>query len=146
MQNHYSVEIGNIGTVYDGANLRAAKRAFREYKNQSVTGYGRASGENVTLMANGNPLREYYSPHASMRADLEEGECAVIADSGRVSFCGQFVAQIGSDCTRTQALRELREAMQCAGFWPNCYETNCHGNVACVSTRTGKAYKGMQWV
>ncbi len=149
--NTYNVNVGNLGSVYSGHNCRAAKRAFREYVNQSKTGYGRASGENVTLETNGEITREYFSPYQAMREDLEYGECAVIHDDGIVTLCGKHVARIGTDCngnetTQAQALRTLREEMAAQGFFPNCYAITDHGNVSCVSTRTGKAYKGLSWV
>ena len=150
--NTYNVNVGNIGSVYSGRNCRAAKRAFREYVSQSKTGYGRASGENVTLTCNDEPIKEYFSPAQAMREDMESGECAIIHASGEITLCGKYVATIGAwedgedTMTQAQGLRALREAMTEAQFWPNCYVINDHGNVSCVSTRTGKAYKGMSWV
>ncbi len=90
--NAYSVTVGNIGTVFDGANERAALRAFREYVSQSKAGYGRASNENVTLFANEEPIREYFSPYQEMRAELESGECATINEHGAIYLCGKHVA------------------------------------------------------
>lgn len=48
----YQVIVGNIGTVYDGKNMIDANRTYGEYKRQSQSGYGRAGGEDVTLMDN----------------------------------------------------------------------------------------------
>ena len=153
--NAYAVIVGNLGTVFDGANQRKAIRAFREYVSQSKAGYGRASGENVTLTRDGEPMREFFHPAAEMRADLENGECAVIHASGEVTLNGKHVARIGAQSytygkpvfvTEKDALRALRNAMESAQFWPNCYRINDHGNVSCISVKTGKAFKGMEWV
>ena len=58
------VIVGNIGTVYDGPYGVDADRAFHEYREQSRSGYGRAGGESVTLMCNGEILREHYGESA----------------------------------------------------------------------------------
>lgn len=58
----FIVIVGNIGTVYDGHERRVANEAFNEYKGQSKTGYGRASGEQVVLLCEGEILREYFPP------------------------------------------------------------------------------------
>lgn len=146
MKNHYEVVCGNVGSVYSGSNLRAAKSMFRGYVTQSKTSGFRASGENVTLMGNGEPIKEFFHPYQDMRAEIESGECALIDDMGNVTLCGAFVARISDDCTQAQALRALREEMAAQGFWPNCYRVNERGNTDCVSVRTGKAYKGRSYV
>jgi len=52
-RSHYEVVVGNIGTVYSGASLAAAKKDYKTYVAQSVDGRGRAAGESVTLFKNG---------------------------------------------------------------------------------------------
>jgi len=47
---NYQVIVGNIGTVYDGKNLREARQHFAEYLTQSKSGRGRAAGEPVDLI------------------------------------------------------------------------------------------------
>jgi len=104
--------------VHSGHNCRAANRAFREYVSQSKTGYGRASGENVTLSCNDEPIREYFSPYQAMRAELESGECAVIRADGEVTLCGKHVATIGNDCTQAQALARVARDHDGARVFP----------------------------
>lgn len=141
MKNSYSVNVGNIGTVFDGSNQRKAIRAFREYVNQSKAGYGRASGENVTLFCNGEPLREFFHPYQEMRSELESGECAVISSNGfheTVTFCGKTLGEIGEGKEFPEmrdALRAIRNAMESAQFWPNIYRVNDRGNVDLLSSR-----------
>ena len=60
MANVYEVIVGNIGTVYSGPNGFEAHTKFQVYAGQSKTGYGRASGEDVTIMRNGEPIKEYF--------------------------------------------------------------------------------------
>jgi hypothetical protein len=55
----FQVIVGNIGTVYDGNNFMQASCKFSEYVKQSKTGYGRAGGEDVTLMHWGEPRKEH---------------------------------------------------------------------------------------
>jgi hypothetical protein len=60
MKNTYQVIVGNIGTVYDGGDLKEAHKAFDEYEAQSENGYGRASGESVALFDGEEILREHF--------------------------------------------------------------------------------------
>lgn len=55
----HQIIVGNIGTVYDGSSLKEAAKTFKEYKEQSRTGYGRAAYEPVTWMRDGEPYREF---------------------------------------------------------------------------------------
>ena len=59
----YEVFVGNIGSVYSGANKRDARFHARTYVDQSKTGYGRASGESVTIMQDGEIIDEYIGSH-----------------------------------------------------------------------------------
>jgi len=58
----YQVVVGNIGHVLDSDNGREAMRTYREYIRQSKAEYGRASGEPVTLFADGEIRAEYFAP------------------------------------------------------------------------------------
>ncbi len=58
-KKQYIVIVGNIGTVYDGADIFEALRVYRAYMNQSDAGYGRAAAETVTLFGDGEPLHEF---------------------------------------------------------------------------------------
>jgi hypothetical protein len=62
---NYEVIVGNIGKVYEGGFYQSALDDFTVYKNQSIKGIGRAAGESVTLMKDGEILQEY---------SAEEGE------------------------------------------------------------------------
>ena len=55
--NKYQVVVGNVGTVYDGNNVREAMRVYRTYRVESMFGKGRASGEQVTLFEDGDIRR-----------------------------------------------------------------------------------------
>jgi hypothetical protein len=55
----YEVVVGNIGTVYAGRSYGLANATFDEYVVQSKSGYGRASGEAVTLFKDNDIHEEY---------------------------------------------------------------------------------------
>jgi hypothetical protein len=63
-RNRYTVVVGNIGTVYDGGNRRVALETFKVYKSRSIQGSGRAAGESVYLMGEGEPVKEFIGVHA----------------------------------------------------------------------------------
>ena len=69
MSQHYSVIVGNIGTVYDGPSLSEARATFATYREQSHAGTGRAAGECVTLASSdGTPVKEYAPPRGKLPA------------------------------------------------------------------------------
>ena len=57
----HEVIVGNIGTVYDGPSEIKALAKYDTYVNQSRDNYGRAAGESVTMLTNGEISREYSS-------------------------------------------------------------------------------------
>ena len=59
MKRNYEVVVGNIGTVYSGANRNAARKVYAIYIQESRGKYGRASGEPVTLIQDGEIIAEY---------------------------------------------------------------------------------------
>lgn len=58
----YEVIVGNIGRVHTGNNRREANKIYREYVKDSAQSTGRASGEQVTLFEDGEPVRAYDPP------------------------------------------------------------------------------------
>lgn len=56
---NWEVIVGNIGTVYSGTNGFEANTRFQTYVGQSNSEYGRAAGEDVTLMKDGEIHREF---------------------------------------------------------------------------------------
>lgn len=55
----YIVNVGNIGNIeYD--TKEEAEAAYDEYVEQSMSNHGRAAGEDVTLMIDGEPVKEYF--------------------------------------------------------------------------------------
>jgi hypothetical protein len=57
----YQVIVGNIGTVYSGAQRPEAYRQFRRYQ-EAAGDYGRAKGETITMMVDGEIAKEYRPP------------------------------------------------------------------------------------
>jgi len=65
--NHkYQVIVGNIGTVYSGDSKEAAYTHYTEYVDQSKSDYGRAAGEDVTIMCKDEPLEEFVGSLATL--------------------------------------------------------------------------------
>jgi len=59
---NHSIIVGNIGNVLDTTSHKEAQKAFTEYKDQSASDYGRAAGEPVTWLKDGEIFREYSRP------------------------------------------------------------------------------------
>lgn len=53
----FRVVVGNIGEVYEGHNGTHAKDLYKEYAGMSQKSYGKVSGEQVTLFADGEPIK-----------------------------------------------------------------------------------------
>ena len=58
----YEVICGNIGRVHTGNNPTDANDMYDEYVRQSKAGSGRAGGESVYLMEDGEPIAEHQGP------------------------------------------------------------------------------------
>ena len=57
--DEYEVICGNIGSVYSGNSRSEVDKVFAEYVFASESTFGRASGEDVTIMQNGEPIKEH---------------------------------------------------------------------------------------
>ena len=55
----YEVIVGNVGRVWEGTNVRDARFCARQYVDYSKRNTGRAAGESVVLMKDGEILEEY---------------------------------------------------------------------------------------
>lgn len=55
----YSVIVGNVGVVYTGKIMSEARKHYKEYVDQSKTGYGRAGDESVIWFLGEEIYREY---------------------------------------------------------------------------------------
>jgi hypothetical protein len=55
----FEVIVGNIGTVYDGASRKDANTTFNVYVELSQRQTGRAAGENVTMLIDGDIVKEF---------------------------------------------------------------------------------------
>jgi len=72
----YTVVVSNIGTVARLRSSYAAVLIYEEYVDKSRNHDGYAADSQVTLFADGEPLREYLPP--SIVGDGEECEQEVI--------------------------------------------------------------------
>ena len=71
--NNFQVIVGNIGTVYDGNNYMQAKCKYTSYVKASRANVGRAAGEPVTLLHNGDIRSEYMGEIAACEQSNEFG-------------------------------------------------------------------------
>lgn len=55
----YELIVGNIGTVLRTKSEAVALREFEEWRKISLELYCRCSNEEVTLLLDGEPIREY---------------------------------------------------------------------------------------
>ena len=69
---NHEIVVGNIGTVYRGGSYDAAFSHYRDYIGQSRAGMGRASGEEVSWLKDGEILSEYI-PILQLIDHLQEG-------------------------------------------------------------------------
>jgi hypothetical protein len=60
IEEPWEVIVGNIGSVYSGTDETLARATFATYKQNSIDNYGRAAGEDVTLMRNDEPVEEFF--------------------------------------------------------------------------------------
>jgi hypothetical protein len=58
-KNNYEVIVGNIGTM-NFTNQKIAIKTYNDYKRQSIGKVGRAADENVTLLKNGEIVKEHF--------------------------------------------------------------------------------------
>jgi hypothetical protein len=74
--NNYVVIVSNIGHVYDKWNSTHddAKVVYEAIVYQSQQGFGRAAGEDVTLLMNG----EIYCEHVGYNNMQDEDECNAV--------------------------------------------------------------------
>ena len=66
--NRYEVIVGNVGTIFDetgGARAKwNAKKAYLHYVEASLAGTGRAGGEGVVLMEDGEIIAEHFGENS----------------------------------------------------------------------------------
>ena len=67
---HYEVTVGNIGTVYSGEDQLEAQNTYAEYMVLSDSEFGgRATGEDVVLWIDGEPVMEFTGKLAKLYDD-----------------------------------------------------------------------------
>ena len=54
----YQVIVGNLGFVHECEDKAEARGIYLEYIRQSELPYGRAAGESIILMEDGEPIEE----------------------------------------------------------------------------------------
>jgi len=59
MKTKYQLIVSNIG-CFDYTNKKEAFKDYNEYVGASKSNYGRASGEDVTLIESDNTIKEHF--------------------------------------------------------------------------------------
>lgn len=56
---NYQVIVSNVGTVHNGASFKQARKEYCSWVISAKQNFGRASGESVTLIKDGETIREH---------------------------------------------------------------------------------------
>lgn len=59
-KHDYEVYVGNLGCVHRGSSKKEADTTYAQYVKASKSGSGRAGGEGVQLMVDGEPIKEHF--------------------------------------------------------------------------------------
>jgi hypothetical protein len=70
MSRHYEVIVGNVGRVYAGPSQQDALEAAGAYIARSKASDGRAAGEPVTVLRDGEVFHEY-TPAAAEETEAQ---------------------------------------------------------------------------
>lgn len=110
-KSSYQVIVGNVGTVYDGVDESEAEKTYNDYVELSKSGYGRAGNEDVSLMRDGEPLKEHFGRH-----DEEDYSSGGPDDLGRYLARAKVLVDwydrnVESLPMKTCRVRELQEFM-----------------------------------
>jgi argonaute-like protein implicated in RNA metabolism and viral defense len=82
----YQIIVGNIGTVLDTNDHRLAVVTFHDYVRQANAGYGRASGESVVFMRDGEIVSERLSDVDRYGEDFTEAQKAKVVAAFKPYF------------------------------------------------------------
>lgn len=113
----YQVVVGNIGTVVDTDDFGEAKDAFADYEQRSLTGSGRAAGEEVTLFEDGeiHTTLNYGSEHDMTTTLTTKERAQRVLDQSRNGCNSYFGHPLVPKFIYTEGVRELAQAASC--FW-----------------------------
>jgi hypothetical protein len=102
-RSNYEVVVGNIGTVYTGANKAVAQRCFKGYAGRSRLGVGRGAHENVTLFQNGEIVKEHtvVEPSENPNTNCLEGmRCPSCGSYGPFQMEANIVVLVSDEGTQ----------------------------------------------
>lgn len=67
--HRYEVVVGNVGTVLRTNNPIEARKTYGEYKRVSQQDHGRSSGEDVTILRDGDVMLEHIGWLSSLQRE-----------------------------------------------------------------------------
>lgn len=113
----YQVVVGNIGTVVDTDDFGEAKNVFADYEQKSLTGSGRAAGQEVTLFEDGeiHTILNYGSEHGMTTTLTTKERAQRVLDQSRNGCNSYFGHPLVPKFIYTEGVRELAQAASC--FW-----------------------------
>lgn len=144
-QHQYSVEVGNVGTVWSGTNGAQALREYGAAKHSASSPGGRDGWEPVTLFRDGEPWHEYtpgpfwfveltdtFSGEANyswvtrvkvQAKTLKHAVCRFSKDAG-------FVGRVRFDCAMSDELGTARYNIRSAAlcFFVSAWDDETHSN------------------
>jgi hypothetical protein len=112
---HYEVIVGNVGRVYSGNNNMEAHKTWHHYVKLSKAGRsGRAAGESVVLMENGEIVREFEGEHGDTSRRVKHG--GKITGYYVMKYGGGRYTSVGFYGTKAEADREVAR-IKLVGAW-----------------------------
>lgn len=106
--NDYQVIVSNLGAVHTGHNRRLAMREFIAWCAESSESTGRASHESVTLLCDGEPIRESCGYNVEL-TDTFGGEA-------NYSWCRRYALTLPQDSSDVQVMRAAKRACGLSGM------------------------------
>jgi hypothetical protein len=112
----FSVIVGNLGTVYDGDDFSEAEKTYDEYVEMSHCAFGRASSQEVILMANGEVEFHYEGMTCACNEcglDIPRDEAllvTLVAERAKEGEAGELNLTFCSERCKTKTMSILNPA------------------------------------
>ena len=124
----YEVNVGNIGNIAC-ADEAEANETFNEYVEQSKSGRGRAAGESVILMKDGEPVKEHEGTQNALEASKKT--------AGGESYSDVMMQQeaIESSETEEEAIQKLKDM-----GYESTFDPDGDGRVETIEELVGRVW------
>ncbi len=112
MKNIYTVNVSNIGNI-ECRNKREAIKTYDEYVLQSEQNYGKAAGENVSLLKNGEPIEGFFGGNENGDDFLVD---CILNDSYNVTILAHSKNYVLAYKNTNRKMRYIYNVNQDSGF------------------------------